>query len=79
MGTYYNADLNVRYEIVARDGRLVLTSLRTRDVILSPENRRTFVGDSPGFQLVSFLVGEDGEVSGFVIDTDQLRHLVYKK
>jgi CubicO group peptidase (beta-lactamase class C family) len=78
-GTYYNTDLNVRYEIAARDGRLVLSSLRTRDVVLTPENRRTFLGNSPGFQLVSFLIDEGGEVDGFVIDTDQLRHLVFRK
>jgi len=78
-GTYHNADLNVRYEIAVREGRLVLSSLRTRDVVLSPENRRTFLGDSAGFQLVSFLLGEGGEVDGFVIDTDQLRRLEFKK
>jgi CubicO group peptidase (beta-lactamase class C family) len=78
-GTYYNADINVRYEIAPRDGRLVLTSLRTRDVVLTPENRRTFLGDSPGFQLVSFQFGKGGEVNGFVIDSDQLRHLEFRK
>ncbi len=78
-GIYACGELDTRYEIAVRDGRLVLTSLRMRDVVLSPENRRTFVGDRPGFQLVSFLLSGGGEVNGFVIDTDPLRHLVFKK
>ena len=78
-GTYVCAELGVRYDIAEKDGRLVLSNLRTGDVILSPENRKTFVGSVPSFQLVSFLVEEDGQVSSFRVDSDRLRHLFFKK
>jgi hypothetical protein len=78
-GAYYCEELDARYEIVTREGRLVLAGLRMRDVALTPENRKTFVSDSAAFQLVSFLKGEKGEVTGFRVDSDSLRHLVFKK
>ncbi len=78
-GTYVCDDLDVRYDVAVRDDRLVLGSLRMSDVILTPENRRTFVGSAPALQLVNFLVDESGEVSGFRVDSDTLRHLVFNK
>jgi CubicO group peptidase (beta-lactamase class C family) len=78
-GTYSCDGLDARYQIAAGDGRLVLGSLRTGDVVLMPENRRTFVGNVPGLQLVSFLVDESGAVSGFRVGSDTLRHLVFTK
>jgi CubicO group peptidase (beta-lactamase class C family) len=78
-GIYACDDLDARYQIAVGDGRLVLGSMRTNDVVLTPENRRTFVGNAPGLQLVSFLVDKSGEVSGFRVDSDTLRHLVFKK
>jgi CubicO group peptidase (beta-lactamase class C family) len=78
-GTYYCEELDARYEIVEQEGRLILTGLRTRDVALTPENRKTFVSGSAGFQLVSFQLGEKGEVTGFRLESDSLRHLVFQK
>ncbi len=78
-GAYYCVDLDARYEIVTREGRLVLTGLRTRDIALTPENRKTFVSDGAGFQLISFLISEKGEVTGFRVESDSLRHLAFQK
>jgi CubicO group peptidase (beta-lactamase class C family) len=78
-GAYYCEDLDARYEIVTREGRLVLTGLRMRNVALTPENRKAFVSDGAGFQLISFLIGEKGEVIGFRVESDSLRHLAFKK
>jgi hypothetical protein len=78
-GAYYCEELDARYEIVPREGRLVITGLRMRDVAMTPENRKTFVSDSAAFQLISFSIGEKGEVTGFRVDSDSLRHLVFKK
>lgn len=78
-GTYVCGELDARYDIVEKEGRLVLGSLRTNDVILTPENRRTFVGNTPSLELLSFLVDESGAVSGFRVDSDGLRHLVFMR
>jgi CubicO group peptidase (beta-lactamase class C family) len=78
-GNYYCEELDARYEILPREGELVLSGLRMRDVVLRPENRKTFVGDGAGFQLTSFLIGENGAVLGFRVESDSLRHLVFQK
>jgi hypothetical protein len=78
-GAYYCDELDARYNIDPRDGRLFLTGLRIKDTTLTPENRKTFVSDSAAFQLVLFLIGEKGEVTGFRVESDSLRHLVFKK
>ncbi len=78
-GAYYCEELDARYEIVPRDDRLFLTGLRIKDVALTPENRKTFVSDGAGFPLISFSLGENGEVTGFRVESDSLRHLVFWK
>jgi CubicO group peptidase (beta-lactamase class C family) len=78
-GTYSCEELDARYQIRAGEGRLVLGSLRTGDVVLMPENRSTFVGSAPGLQLLKFLIDEDGKVQSFRVDSDDLRHLVFRK
>jgi hypothetical protein len=78
-GAYYCEELDARYEIVPGEGRLVLSGLRTADIVLTPENRKIFVSRNAVFPLVSFLIGDNGEVTGFRVDSDSLRHLVFKK
>ncbi|MEW5900620.1 MAG: serine hydrolase domain-containing protein, partial [Acidobacteriota bacterium] len=78
-GTYSNEELEVRYGIVARDNRLALSSLRKSEVILTPENRQVFVGNSPGFELITFLVNEGADVTGFRVEAANLPPLTFLK
>ena len=78
-GAYYCEELDARYEIILREGKLILTGLRTRDVTLNPENRKTFISNSAGFPVISFSFGEKGEVTGFRVESDSLRLLVFRK
>jgi CubicO group peptidase (beta-lactamase class C family) len=78
-GAYDCEELDARYEIVPREGQLILTGLRMRDITLTPENRKDFVGSAAGFPLVAFSLNESGEVVGFRVETESLRHLVFKK
>jgi hypothetical protein len=78
-GVYYCEELDARYEIILREGKLILTGLRTRDVTLNPENRKTFMSNSAGFPVISFSFGEKGEVPGFRVESDSLRLLVFRK
>jgi hypothetical protein len=78
-GSYHCEELDARYEIFRREGGLVLTSLRARDINLNPENRRTFISNSAGFPVVSFLFSEKGGVTGFQVESDSLRQLVFRK
>jgi CubicO group peptidase (beta-lactamase class C family) len=78
-GSYYCEELDARYEIFRREGGLALTSLRARDINLNPENPKTFISNSTGFPVVSFSFGEKGEVTGFRVESDSLRLLVFRK
>jgi CubicO group peptidase (beta-lactamase class C family) len=79
VGAYRCEELDARYEIGLSEGKLILTGLRTKDVVLTPENRRIFIGNSPGFALISFSLGEKGEVTGFRIESRFLYQLVFRK
>jgi hypothetical protein len=78
-GAYYCDELEARYEIVLREGNLFLTSLRASDILLNPENRKTFISRSAGFAVISFYFDEKGGVSGFRVETDSLRQLTFRK
>ena len=78
-GAYYCEELDARYEIVLREGRLLLTSLRASDITLNPENRKTFISRSAGFPIISFSFDEKGGVTGFRVESESLRLLVFQK
>lgn len=78
-GAYYCQELDARYEIVMREGKLILTSLRASDIPLNPENRKTFVSNNAGFPLVAFSFDEKGGVTGFRVESESLRLLVFRK
>jgi len=78
-GTYYCEELDARYEIVLREGRLLLTSLRASDIPLNPENRKTFISGSAGFPVITFSFDEKGGVTGFRVESESLRLLVFQK
>jgi CubicO group peptidase (beta-lactamase class C family) len=78
-GKYYCEELDARYEITPREGRLVLGSLRRDDIVLTPENRRTFVGGAAPFEVVLFEIGEKGGIIGFRVESESLSRLVFRK
>jgi hypothetical protein len=78
-GAYYCEELDARYEIVAREGKIVLTSLRTKDIPLNPENRKTFINGSAGFSVITFSFDEKGAVTGFRVESDSLRQVIFRK
>jgi len=59
-GAYYCEELDARYEIALKEGRLVLTSLRASDIPLNPENRKAFISRSAGSPSYIFSFDEKG-------------------
>ena len=78
-GRYVNEDLDTTYDIVLRDDNLVLTSLRRRDIALTPENPKTFAGRSRILSMFAFKIDDDKKIAGFCVDTDSLRPFFFKK
>jgi CubicO group peptidase (beta-lactamase class C family) len=70
-GTFYSAELEVRYYVVLRDGVLVAEGPRTR-YPLAPTSRDRF-GSSLGW--LTFTRDAQGRVTGMVLDCVRSRHL----
>lgn len=78
-GTYFNKELNVHYDLVLRGETLVLTSLRRKDIILTPENQKNFAGRSRVLPMIVFKIDDSKKIIGFRVDTDHLRPFFFKK
>ena len=78
-GTYANEELAVRCTAAVKGRRIVLTPQGRTEVALSPQEKDRFQGNSQVFPAVIFLRDKQDRVSGFVIDDEPVRGLVFKK
>ena len=78
-GRYVNEDLDTYYDIVMHGDKLVLTSLRGRDIRLTPENPKSFAGSSQVMPFIAFKIDDAKNIVGFCVDTDTLRSFFFKK
>jgi CubicO group peptidase (beta-lactamase class C family) len=78
-GRYVNEDLNTYYDIVLRADNLMLTSLRRREITLTPENPKNFAGRSRILSAIAFKIDDARKIVGFCVDTDSLRSYFFKK
>jgi len=78
-GTYYNDELEARYSVELRNDNLVMVHPRLGDIRLSPEVQDHFIGSSPVFRRVVFSRDKQKNVSGFFIDSEPSRDIVFVK
>ncbi|ACZ40326.1 hypothetical protein [Sphaerobacter thermophilus] len=71
-GSYVFPDLRVRYTLVVRDGRLVVRR-RMEDLVLDPTVDDAF--NAGAFFDIVFVRDGRGDVSGFDIFSERIRHL----
>jgi hypothetical protein len=66
VGRYFGEEVEAYWDVVARDGELVVTHRRMDDITLTPNPGKedSFGGGFP-FATLSFERGEDGAVTGF--------------
>jgi CubicO group peptidase (beta-lactamase class C family) len=78
-GTYYSDELDTRWEIVARDGRLVAQHRRYDDVPLDPGEVDDFTSGTWFMRDLKFTRDDRGRVDGFLVTTGRVRNLRFDK
>lgn len=78
-GEYFNDELNLRFGVAVQGGALFLSSPVLAETRLTPDEKDHFGSGLPGTPMVIFERDAQGRLSGFVIDSDLVRDLVFKK
>lgn len=78
-GSYFNDELNLRWEVELREAGLVLLMPGQPEVRLAPDEQNRFAGGSRTVPMIVFQRDAQNRVIGFIIDRDSVRDLVFKK
>jgi CubicO group peptidase (beta-lactamase class C family) len=78
-GTYFNEELNLRSTVELRSDRLIIIVPGQNDFRLAPDELDRFVTGWRVFPMVIFQRDSQNRVTGFIIDSDPVRDLVFKK
>ncbi len=78
-GSYYNDELDLRYAIEMRGDRIVINPPGKAEVRLAPDEKDRFKSGSQALPMIMFQRNAENRVTGFVIDSDAVRDLVFKK
>ena len=78
-GSYFNAELNLRYAVELRGDMLIVNAPGQNDIRLAPDEKDHFTTSSRVFPMVIFQRDGQNRVTGFIIDSDPVRDLVFKK
>jgi CubicO group peptidase (beta-lactamase class C family) len=78
-GVYFDEELNLAITIELRGTGLVLIPPEQAEVRLGPDEKDHFVSTARSFPMVIFQRDGQNRVTGFIIDADSVRDLVFKK
>ena len=78
-GAYSNEELNLRLSLEVRGDGLVIIPQEQGDVRLTPDEKDHFVSGARAFPMIVFQRDAQSRVTGFIIDSDPVRDLVFKK
>jgi CubicO group peptidase (beta-lactamase class C family) len=78
-GSYFNAELDLRYAVELRGDMLIVNAPGQNEIRLAPDEKDHFTTSSRAFPMVIFQRDEQNRVTGFIIDSDPVRDLVFKK
>ena len=78
-GSYFNAELALRYVVELRGDTLTVTAPGPIEIRLAPDEKDRFTSSSRVFPMVIFQREGPNRVTGFIIDHDPVRDLVFKK
>ncbi len=79
-GKYYSEIVGAVYKFIIRGGYLTATNLRTEDIILDPLTKNEFASeDAWYFSTVKFLKDAKGQVTGFYLNTPEIKDLWFEK
>ena len=78
-GRYRSPELDMTYEIVVEDGRLLARHWRIAPSALSPSGEDTFAGDPRRFPQVRFRRDGSGRVTAFTVTGPRVRDLIFER
>jgi hypothetical protein len=78
-GSYVNAELNLSYAVELRGDMLIVNALGLNDIRLTPDEKDRFTTNSRLFPMMIFQRDGQNRVTGFIIDSDPVRDLVFAK
>jgi CubicO group peptidase (beta-lactamase class C family) len=78
-GAYFNEELNLAVGIELRGAGLVVLPPEQAEVRLGPDEKDRFVSSAHSFPMIMFRRDAKNRITGFTIDADSLRDLVFMK
>ena len=78
-GAYFNAELDLRYAVELRGDTLIVNAPGQNEIRLAPDEKDRFTTSSRVFPMVVFQRDGQNRLTGFIIDSDPVRDLVFKK
>ncbi len=78
-GSYFNAELDLRYVVELRGDALIVNAPGPSEIRLAPDEKDRFTTSSLVFPIVIFQRDAQNRVTGFIIDSDPVRDLVFAK
>jgi hypothetical protein len=79
IGSYFNAELGLRYAVELGGNMLIVKAPGQIDIRLAPDEKDRFTTGSRVLPIVIFQRDGQNRVMGFIIDSDPVRDLVFKK
>jgi CubicO group peptidase (beta-lactamase class C family) len=78
-GAYSNEELALSYAVELRGDALIVTAPGQIDIRLAPDEKDRFAANSRAIPMVIFQRDGQSRVTGFIIDSDPVRDLVFKR
>lgn len=78
-GVYYSPELEARYTVLIKDGKLVAQHRRHGDHALRPSKENSFTTPAWYFSTLNFERGADGRVTGMRVSSAGVRRLLFER
>ena len=78
-GVYFNEELGLRYSLELRGAMLFVIAPGQNDIRLAPDEKDRFSTSSRAYPMLIFQRDGQNRVIGFIIDSDPVRDLIFKK
>ena len=78
-GVYYSPELETRYEVLLKDGKLIARHRRHGDLTLRPQQKDTFGGGTWYFSTVRFENDANGRPTRMRVSSGRVRNLLFER
>ena len=79
VGSYYNKELDVQYDLIERENELYLTHQKLDDIKIAPINNSYFMSENRNFSDIRFDRNDSGEIQTFSVKTEGIESMTFSK